>query len=104
MVTNEELSVVTPADWMPGPQQSSWTYDDYAAFPNDGHHYEIVNGGSGVAEQGVPLARYLTRTADVAFEGSAGLIRACCAVFRVSVTKKQQVGKWKGHIHASYFR
>lgn len=44
MVTNEELSVVTPADWIPGPQQGSWTYNDYAALPNDGHHYEIVNG------------------------------------------------------------
>ena len=44
MVTIEELSVVTPADWVPGPKQGSWTYDDYAALPNDGHHYEIVNG------------------------------------------------------------
>jgi len=44
MVTTEELSVVTPADWVPGPKQGSWTYDDYAALPNDGHHYEIVNG------------------------------------------------------------
>ncbi len=44
MVTSEELSVVTPADWVPGPKQGSWTYDDYAALPNDGHHYEIVNG------------------------------------------------------------
>lgn len=44
MATIEELSVVTPADWMPGPEQGSWTYDDYAALPNDGHRYEIVNG------------------------------------------------------------
>ena len=44
MVTNEELSVVTPADWVPGPPQGSWTYDDYAALPDDGHRYEIVNG------------------------------------------------------------
>ncbi len=44
MVTTEELSVVTPADWVPGPKQGSWTYDDYAAIPNDGQHYEIVNG------------------------------------------------------------
>lgn len=44
MVTNEELSVVTPADWVPGPEQGSWTYNDYAALPNDGHRYEIVDG------------------------------------------------------------
>jgi Uma2 family endonuclease len=42
--TTEELSVVTPADWVPGPVQGSWTYDDYAALPDDGHRYEIVNG------------------------------------------------------------
>jgi Uma2 family endonuclease len=44
MITTDELSVVTPADWVPGPPQGSWTYDDYAALPDDGHRYEIVNG------------------------------------------------------------
>jgi Uma2 family endonuclease len=42
--TNDELSVITPADWVPGPLQGSWTYDDYAALPYDGNRYEIVNG------------------------------------------------------------
>lgn len=44
MLTTNELSVVTPADWVPGPLQGFWTYDDYAALPDDGHRYEIVNG------------------------------------------------------------
>jgi Uma2 family endonuclease len=44
MTTIERRSVVTPADWVPGPQQGFWTYDDYAALPNDGQRYEIVNG------------------------------------------------------------
>jgi Uma2 family endonuclease len=45
MITpKEELSVVTPADWVPGPPQDFWTYEDYAALPDDGHRYEIVNG------------------------------------------------------------
>ncbi|MFL5695080.1 MAG: Uma2 family endonuclease [Ktedonobacteraceae bacterium] len=44
MTTFERLSVVIPADWMPGPQQGSWTYNDYAALPEDGQRYEIVNG------------------------------------------------------------
>src|SRR6266567_1010496 len=45
MITpKEELSVVTPADWVPGPPQDFWTYNDYAALPDDGHRYEIVNG------------------------------------------------------------
>jgi Uma2 family endonuclease len=44
LTTKEELSVVTPADWVPGPPQGSWTYEDYAALPADGRRYEIVNG------------------------------------------------------------
>jgi len=44
MLTAEELLVVTPADWVPGPSQGSWTYDEYAALPDDGQRYEIVNG------------------------------------------------------------
>ena len=45
MITpKEELSFVIPADWVPGPPQGSWTYDEYAALPDDGHRYEIVNG------------------------------------------------------------
>src|SRR6266568_928184 len=44
LTTKEELSVPIPADWVPGPPQGSWTYDDYAALPEDGRRYEIVNG------------------------------------------------------------
>ena len=44
MTTTDGLSVVTPADWVPGPRQGSWTYDEYAALPDDGKRYEIVNG------------------------------------------------------------
>jgi len=44
MVTAERLPVVVPADWVAGPQQGRWTYKDYAAIPEDGHRYEVVNG------------------------------------------------------------
>ena len=44
MTTVERPSVVLPADWVPGPRQGYWTYDDYAALPDDGQRYEIVNG------------------------------------------------------------
>jgi Uma2 family endonuclease len=44
MTTTERYSVVTPADWVPGPKQGHWTYKDYAALPDDGQRYEIVNG------------------------------------------------------------
>jgi Uma2 family endonuclease len=44
MITSDEVSIVIPADWVAGPPQGSWTYDDYAALPDDGLRYEIVNG------------------------------------------------------------
>jgi Uma2 family endonuclease len=36
--------MLTPADWVPGPGQGNWTYAYYAALPEDGHRYEIVDG------------------------------------------------------------
>jgi hypothetical protein len=36
--------MVMPADHMPGPEQGHWTYKDYAALPDDGHRYDIVDG------------------------------------------------------------
>lgn len=44
MTTVGRLSVVVPADWVAGPRQGQWTYADYAALPEDGHCYEVVNG------------------------------------------------------------
>lgn len=45
MITmQEDFSVVLPADWVAGPAQGFWTYEDYAALPEDGRRYEIVNG------------------------------------------------------------
>src|SRR5579859_1154142 len=43
MTTVERPQVVTPADWVPGPRQGNWTYEDYAKL-DDGQRYEIVNG------------------------------------------------------------
>jgi Uma2 family endonuclease len=44
MTTIGRLSVVVPADGVAGPKQGQWTYTDYAALPEDGHCYEVVNG------------------------------------------------------------
>lgn len=44
MTSADKLPVTSPANWIPGPQQGNWTYDDYAALPNDGNRYEIVEG------------------------------------------------------------
>ncbi len=92
MTTSERLSVVTPADWMPGPEQGSWTYDDYAALPDDGHRYEIVNGvlvmapsPNGSHQDAVlRIAHYLL--AHVEF---AGLGKVRLAPFDVQLTPKE---------------
>src|SRR5436305_1012985 len=45
MISDErEITMVTPADWVAGPPQGSWTYGAYAALPDDGRRYEIVQG------------------------------------------------------------
>jgi Uma2 family endonuclease len=44
MTTTERTSVMIPANWVPGPKQGQWTYQDYAAIPEDGHRYEVVRG------------------------------------------------------------
>lgn len=45
LISNERaITVVTPADWVPGPRQGFWTYETYAALPDDGHRYEVVQG------------------------------------------------------------
>ena len=42
--TERDITTVTPADWVPGPPQGNWTYDAYAALPDDGYRYEVVQG------------------------------------------------------------
>jgi Uma2 family endonuclease len=42
--TTESSPIVIPADWIPGPKQGAWTYEDYAAIPEDGHRYEVIEG------------------------------------------------------------
>ncbi len=36
--------MVMRADWIPGPAQGHWTYEEYATLPDDGKRYEIVSG------------------------------------------------------------
>lgn len=42
--TSKQLTVVTQADWVLGPKQGEWTYEHYAALPDDGQRYEIIDG------------------------------------------------------------
>ena len=41
---DNSTAIVRPANRVPGPKQGHWTYDDYAALPDDGRRYEIMNG------------------------------------------------------------
>jgi Uma2 family endonuclease len=40
----ESLPMIERADWVPGPKQGCWTYEDYAALPDDGSRYEVIDG------------------------------------------------------------
>lgn len=44
MLTSESLPVARAASEVAGPPQGAWTYDDYAAIPDDGRRYEILAG------------------------------------------------------------
>lgn len=41
---HERVIPVRPANWVPGPRQGNWTYEAYAALPEDGKRYEVVQG------------------------------------------------------------
>jgi len=42
--STEAISMTMRADWVPGPPQGCWTYEDYASIPEDGHRYEVIDG------------------------------------------------------------
>lgn len=37
-------SLTVRADHVPGPPQGCWSYEDYAAIPEDGRRYEVIDG------------------------------------------------------------
>ena len=43
-IAPESIPVVIRADHVAGPAQGHWTYTDYAALPEDGHRYELIDG------------------------------------------------------------
>ena len=42
--SSTQPTVVTPVNWLASPRQGEWTYDAYAALPDDGRRYEILDG------------------------------------------------------------
>ncbi|HEV2656062.1 MAG TPA: Uma2 family endonuclease [Ktedonobacteraceae bacterium] len=90
MKTYEGTTMLTPADNVPGPEQGHWTYDSYAALPDDGKRYEILDGvlymappsPSGWHQQSVVrLSHYLFDAVEL-----AGLGRVFVAPFDVELS------------------
>ena len=42
--TPDNMQMITTADTVEGPGQGNWTYEEYAAMPDDGKRYQIVDG------------------------------------------------------------
>jgi Uma2 family endonuclease len=42
--SDNSFSIALPANHVHGPKQGHWTYEEYAALPDDGKRYEIMNG------------------------------------------------------------
>lgn len=42
--STDVLPVVERADQVPGPGQGCWDYESYAAIPDDGKRYEVIDG------------------------------------------------------------
>lgn len=40
----DERNIVTPADWIPGPQQGDWTYETYFTHTEESVLYEVNRG------------------------------------------------------------
>src|SRR5262249_8532771 len=92
MITSDNASVVTPANFVPGPKQGDWTYKEYAALPDDGRRFEIMDGvllttpspGSGHQRVDMLLSFYLCLHVNM-----AGIGKAFSAPLDVELTPKR---------------
>jgi Uma2 family endonuclease len=79
MGDKNKTEMVIPADWIPGPRQGDWNYEMYAALPEDGHRYEVVQGvlmmspALEMAHQGVVGLIYTYLSSQI-FSTSRGLV------------------------------
>jgi Uma2 family endonuclease len=92
MTTTDWTSVVAPANFVAGPKQGHWTYKEYAALPDDGRRYEIMDGVLRVA----PSPRPGHQNADLFLSfyfclhvNMAGLGRAFSAPLDVELAPKR---------------
>ena len=54
IATSVSLPIMQPADHQPGLPQGRWTYATYAALPNDGQRYEVIDGVLYIAPAPIP--------------------------------------------------
>ena len=78
MNTTPYSSMITTADTVPGPGQGNWTYEDYAAMPDDGKRYQIVDG-----------VLFMSPSPDPRHQDTVGAIFACLRDY----TLRNQLGK-----------
>jgi Uma2 family endonuclease len=62
--TQDVLPVVVRADNVSGPAQGCWNYETYAAIPDDGQRYEVIDG-----------VLYMTPAPNIAHQSAA--VRIC---------------------------
>ncbi len=94
MTTIDNLAMILPANQVHGPKQGKWTYVDYAALPNNGLRYEVMDGvllmapSPNSAHQSVimRLAAFFFQYVD-----SAGIGRAFVAPFDVELASNRVV-------------
>lgn len=85
----DTLPAVERADAVPGPSQGEWTYADYAAIPDDGRRYEVVNGVLYMAPS--PVERHQAASMQIGSQffnhiQAAGLGRVYAAPFDVELS------------------
>ncbi len=90
----DALAVVERADAVPGPGQGEWTYADYAAIPDDGRRYEVVNGVLYMAPR--PVERHQAASMRIGSHffthiEAAGLGRVYAAPFDVELSPENVV-------------
>jgi Uma2 family endonuclease len=88
------IPAAVPAEGVPGPRQGMWTYEDYAALPDDGNRYEVLQGvlymapspGKWHQKASVAISHYLYVAVQM-----AGLGEVYAAPFDVMLDAKNTV-------------
>jgi Uma2 family endonuclease len=55
----DTAEIIVRASHVPGPFQGQWTYADYAALPDDGNRYEIIDGVLYMAPAPIPIHEHI---------------------------------------------